>query len=113
MATAILIDSAKREVREVTIGDGDPSLGDIQRLIGGDLEAAFIWSTDEALFVDENGLLNDPQSGFVITVRTDQALAGNGVIVGRERTDRHGRLIGHDAPSFSIDDIRAIVRFVP
>lgn len=61
------------------------NLSELRRLVGGHLEVAFMWHvTGDVLYVDEEGLLKHGQSFFSIPERSDQVLAGNAVLVGRE-----------------------------
>jgi hypothetical protein len=86
---AILIDAEKRDIREVEYRpngvDGEaPTIGDY---IGGWIEGAFTFPTGDVMFVDEEGLLKPTMHFFYCAFRTDQPMAGNGLIVGREVED--------------------------
>jgi hypothetical protein len=86
---AILIDAKKREIREVEYRPsgmkGDvPTVGEY---IGGWIEMAFQFPTGDVMFVDEEGLLKATMHFFYCAFRTDQPMAGNGVVVGREVED--------------------------
>jgi hypothetical protein len=86
---AILIDAVKREIREVEYriqsAEGElPTVGDY---IGGWIEAAFRFPSGDVMFVDEEGLLKPTMHFFFCAFRTDQPMAGNGVVVGEEVED--------------------------
>lgn len=79
-ARALRIDPIKRSVEAVTITD----LPSIQALIGGHVEAAWVYPTGDVLYVDEDGLGKYAQ-GFLLSDRMDQLLMGPGLVVGCER----------------------------
>jgi hypothetical protein len=109
MTKAYLIDAAAQTVSEVTI----TGLSDLQKLVGGYIEAAYVWDSGDTLFVDEEGLLKEGQSFFAVPgVRPEQAFAGNGVLVGREEEGSQfpGGFINHD-PAMSLEDLHEQVFF--
>jgi len=78
------IDSVKRTITQVEYN----GLGDLHKLLDGHIEVAYLWSNGDCLYVDEEGLLKPNEHFFAIpTLRSDQAFAGSGVIVGREIND--------------------------
>jgi hypothetical protein len=83
------------------------SLADMQRLVGGDIEAAYYWENGDVLYVDEEGLYRSTVY-FRITVRPDQPLAGNGLLVGPEI----GATINTRTPTMTLDKLRSIVTWV-
>lgn len=84
MSKAYWINSETRQISEITITD----LADLQKHVGGYIEVAYEWPNGDVLYVDEEGMLKQPASGFVLLPeRADQVLAGNGVMVGREIGD--------------------------
>lgn len=83
-------------------------LADLQRLVGGFIEVAYLWPNGDVLYVDEEGLLKLPQRGFRITVRPDQPLAGNGVLVGREIEGTAGT----EPPTMTVPELWSTVQFV-
>jgi hypothetical protein len=101
---ALLIDPLNRTISETTyIG-----LEGLQTLVGGSIEAAYQWPNRDVLYVDEEGLFKDAQMFFAISVRPDQPLAGNGVLVGREVDD-----LGNTAPpQMTIERLSSLVRFL-
>lgn len=107
----LLIDSTKREIREVLF-DG---LRDIQTLIGGYIEVAYGWENGDTLFVDEEGLLKRGVTelvAFRIPQRPDQALAGNGLLVGREvEGDEYPTGYTNVDPIMTADELRKLVTF--
>lgn len=101
---ALLIDT-----KSLTVGEVDyTGLADMQRLIGGYIEAAYEWDNGDVLYVDEEGLLKDDQRFFRITVRRDQALAGNGLLVGPEI----GETLKTRTPTMTVVELRAIVTWL-
>jgi hypothetical protein len=102
---AILIDAEKREIREVEyrpngVAGDVPTIGEY---IGGWIESAFTWPTGDVMFVDEEGLLKPTMHFFYCAFRTDQPMAGNGVVVGREVED-------DDAPGgyYTVDPVVSV-----
>ena len=79
---AILIDAAARDIRAVDY-DG---LADLQKMVGGYIEVAKMWSSGDTLFVDEEGKRKGHLVGFMLPDRRD-IFVGNGVVVGRELDD--------------------------
>jgi hypothetical protein len=106
---AYLINSAKRTITEVTHN----GLKDMQQLVGGHIEGAWMSPADDVLYVDEEGLLKPQEHFFICLGRPDrQPLAGNGLFVGREILDRDGEWIGTADPSISIKAFTPFVQFV-
>jgi hypothetical protein len=104
---ALLIDSAARDIREVEYA----GLADLQKFVGGYIEIAFSWRTDDVLFVDEEGLFKPQRHFFRIAGRGDQPLAGNGVVVGKERYDGEGNYLSTNDPRITVDELREQVTF--
>jgi hypothetical protein len=95
---------------DLTVSEVDyAGLEDMQRLVGGYIEAAYRWDNGDVLYVDEEGLLKADQRYFRITVRSDQALAGNGLLVGPEIGDT----ISTRTPTMTVDELRSIVWWLP
>jgi hypothetical protein len=109
----ILIDSEKREIREVELIQEN---GSTIQSIYKELKCECITSAcseifrhvDHALFVDDEGLLKThPLGAFCVTLNprpyTSQTLSGNGIIVG---IDNEGETISH---KLDIEMIKKIV----
>jgi hypothetical protein len=109
-----LIDSTQREIREVEyVTQPMESPLSLQSHIGGYIEVAHGWENGDVLFVDEEGLLKPQLYFFRIDVRQDQPFAGNGVVVGRERTNpATGDYLGTDDPVISLEALRAAVTWL-
>ncbi len=101
---AILIDSANHRVEMVEYS----SYSDMRKLIGGSLEIAFMWPSGDVLYVDEEGLLKGPSDYFTIPERSDQLLAGNGLLVGKETGDSVADI---NDPLFTVEDMREKIIF--
>jgi len=110
---ALLIDAAKREVREVEYeqerGKGAPTLQDH---LGGYIEVASVWAAGDVLYVDEEGLYKPQMYFFRIDGRQDQPFAGNGIVVGAERYDDKGDYIGTNAPTMTAKDLFKLVTWL-
>lgn len=107
---AILIDAAKREIREVEYNHTDTP---IRSLIGGWIETAWSWPNGDVLYVDEEGLLKPQEHFFLLSLRSDgQPLAGNGVLVGREVEDDTTDGYHTEPPTITVDELRKLVRFI-
>jgi hypothetical protein len=112
---ALLIDAAKREIREVEyvqskVDDGGPGMS-LQDHIGGYIETAFAWENGDVLFVDEEGLFKPQMHFFRIGERPDQPFAGHGIVVGAERYDGEGEYLGTNDPTITAAALRATVEF--
>jgi hypothetical protein len=107
MPTAILIDVAAREIREIE----NTGLDALQAAVGGNIEAAYYWENGDVLFVDEEGLFKPQTNFFRVPMRDDQPFAGNGVVVGKELFDAKDDYIGTDAPTITVEALREIVEF--
>jgi len=78
---AIKIDAAKRKVIEIEI----IGLTDMQEAVGGLIEVGHYFpGSPDVIYVDEEGLLKNPEHFFMIEGETEM-LAGNGLIVGTNR----------------------------
>lgn len=86
----ILIDANNQKIFAMNIKDDLPSL---QALVGGHIEAAMGLPQGHVLYVDEDGLYK-PQRWFFRMGDYERPFAGNGVIVGPEKYDRHGDYVG-------------------
>jgi hypothetical protein len=81
---AILIDSINKEVKEVEMGKG---IDEMYKHIGCQIfTIGMHLSKRDAIFVDDEGLMNDPTHFFVYE-GAHQPFAGNGLIMG---SDSHG-----------------------
>ncbi|HTB46258.1 MAG TPA: DUF3846 domain-containing protein [Acetobacteraceae bacterium] len=103
---AILIDASARRFRPVEYA----ALPDLQRLVGGYIEAVPVALKDDTLYVDEEGL-KKPQSAFFAVEGYPQPLAGTGVLVGHELFDDEGDFLGTADPSMTIEALRGLIRF--
>lgn len=103
-----LIDSARCLIREVTYNTAD----DMRKLIGGYLEVASTLSNGDVLYVDEEGLLKSGLRYFLFSLRPDQVLAGNGLLVGEEVHDGDGEYLGMRNPKTSFQRLCLMVDFV-
>ena len=110
---AFLIDAAERQIREVeyVVSPMESPLS-LQSHIGGFIETAYGWPDGDTLFVDEEGLLKPQLYFFRISTRPDQPFAGNGIVVGRERTNRQGDYLGTDDPKLTIEALRGMVTWM-
>jgi Domain of unknown function (DUF3846) len=104
---AILIDVEARSVRAVT-HDG---LADLQSMVGGSIATAWASERGDVVFVDDEGLFK-VKKGFFRIRGVDQPMAGNGVMVGPDRYDAHGEYLGNDAPTLTLAQVAALVRFM-
>jgi hypothetical protein len=109
MKKAYWINSAAQTVCAVDYA----GLADLQRMIGGYIEAAKQWPSGDVLYVDEDGLAKQPRTYFWITGRPTQPLCGNGVVVGREEEGDQfpDGYITHD-PAITLEALSAEVRFI-
>jgi hypothetical protein len=80
---------------------------DIQRMVGGYIEAPKRWPTGDVLFVDEAGMLKANPPGWFMIEGISQPIAGNGVVVGREIGDTSRTR----DPKLTLEQLRAEVRF--
>jgi len=91
---AIRINVYDRTITEVDLGEN--SLKGMQKIVGGNIELAFgvkLGDNGDALFVNEEGLLNNPQAFQMWYYEAGEkylVFAGNGVIVG---TDDEGETV--------------------
>lgn len=77
---AIKIDSENRVVSEIELDKSD-SLKSMQEIVGGYICQAMEFDKRDTLFVNDDGLLDNPQHFFWFE-GLHQPLAGNGVITG-------------------------------
>lgn len=103
---AISINSATQTVRVVEYN----GLSDLQRLVGGSIEVAYQWPNGDVLYVDEEGLLKPQEHFFLLAERSDQPLAGDGVIVGAEQETEAGYVTL--PPTFTVPEVLAKLRFL-
>lgn len=76
---AILIDSINKEVKEVEIGKG---IDEMYKFLNCEIfTIATYLPKDDAIFVDDEGLLNDTDAFFTYE-GAHQPFAGNGLIMG-------------------------------
>ena len=97
---AIHINAKDQTVTEVEV----KSLRDLQRLVGGLIEAAPCGTTTETLYVDEEGLLKGLDYSFEYAGYGPYF--GSGVVIGA--SDRQGNNTSLKTPLF---DVKRIVRF--
>lgn len=79
---AIWINSEAKTVEEVTINP-ETDLEDLQARVGGYIELGHRFGNQDVLFVNEEGLLHNPQNFFTIP-GAHQPFAGNGIIIGTD-----------------------------
>lgn len=84
---AILIDSENRTIKEV---DHPGGIDSIYKYLNCDCFAVITLSEQEGIYVDDEGLLHDPQHFFKF-VNYPQPIAGNGLVVG---VDSDGEDVG-------------------
>lgn len=99
---ALLIDATARTIRAVEYR----TLEDMQGFLGGSIQPAYQWPNGDTLYVDEEGLYKHTD-WFRISVRTDQPLAGNGLLVGAET----GAGLRTAAPRMTLAALTKQVRF--
>jgi len=76
---AIKIDAENRKVEEIEIN----GLSDMQKAVGGFIQVGHWFdNSNDVIFVDEEGLLKDPENFFTIRGKDSQILAGNGLVLG-------------------------------
>ena len=100
---AILIDPVERTVSEVEYSG---SSKDIYRLVDCETFTVVGIEHDDAIFVDDEGLLKDDPRYYFIYRGHDQPIAGKGLVLG---TDSEGESV---EPVSTVDDIKVAVRFV-
>jgi hypothetical protein len=112
VAKAILIDAYTREVKQVEVG----GLSDMQKAVQGYIESAGCSPNGDTLFVNEEGLLQDPTHFFMLEKLRPMPLAGNGLLVGGETqdgelTDVHATVedVQTQVKFFTIEQIRALI----
>lgn len=106
---AYFIDSARREITEV----GWEAISDLHKMLGGYIETAMQFRNGDVIYVDDEGLLKSQQHFFAVwSMRSDQAFAGHGVLVGREEEGPQfpGGFTVHD-PRTSLAEIKRLVSF--
>ena len=103
--TGILIDSEKKEIREVTFKHSIDAIHSLVKCSCITAAESYLFNPiDHALFVDDEGLLlNEPLGAFQIL--NGQVLSGNGLIVG---IDEEGESIDHN---FDLGSFIPMVRF--
>lgn len=94
---AIHIDAVNLRVREITIG----GLEDMQKAVGGYIEVACHLPNGDCVFVDEEGLLKEPEDFFTIK-GGHQPFAGSGLVLGG--TDEDGNSLPVKSTLREIDD---------
>lgn len=107
---ALFIDSAAREVRPVDLpAEEHARVAAIHDMIGGPLEAAWIWETGDCLYVDEEGWRHGWDTGFAFLPRRFENILGNGVVVGRE-VESPGGWTNHE-PEILSGELELLCRF--
>ena len=104
MKTTYWVNTTDKTITEVSCHN----LADLQKLVGGYIEAAYEWPTGDVLFVNEEGLLAAERAFFRVGDR-DTPLAGNGVVVGPEADDDSGELT---SPTITLAQLHAQIRFL-
>ncbi len=82
-------------------------LSDLQRMVGGYIEIAKRWDSQDVLFADEDGLMKGGAAGWFRIAGKEQPISGNGVVVGPE--DDEGE---SGEPTFTLAALQAEVVFV-
>ena len=82
----IHIDTASQRIEERQIPAGDGHLEALWKLVGGYIEVAARFANGDVLYVDEEGLLKEPERFFCLK-HEQRPYAGNGVI---SRCDQEG-----------------------
>jgi hypothetical protein len=77
----IKINSITQCVIEFEIENNTDHLKQFQEQVGGYIEAAYEFKNKDTVFVNEEGLLNNPQVFFEIK-GANQPFAGHGIVVG-------------------------------
>jgi hypothetical protein len=99
MEKAILIDATERTITEVQIGDWQ----EIAPMLGASLFTC-VGMQDNTLYIDDEGLLVQPESFFYIKGYSDP-LATKGLIIG---DDGMG---GSKDTNLTVEDVQGMVRF--
>lgn len=99
----IVIDSERKEVREVNIVE--PSLDAMQSIVDGLIERAHEIDDVNEIYVNEEGLLGNPQH-FFFYEGAHQPFAGSGVVVGH---DNRGNTV---ATTLTLNEVKKKVRFM-
>lgn len=87
-------------------------LADLQRAVGGSIEAAANWANGDVLFVDEEGLYKHRSGFWLLPERPDQMLAGNGVLVGREAEGPYPNGYTNLPPTMTLEQLTQRVVFL-
>lgn len=98
----LTINSATQTIGETTIA----GLTDAQTLVGGLIERAFVFPNGDELYVNEEGLLGQPEHFF--TVKGGQhPFAGNAFVVGEPTNSGENRDVSMDK-----ETLKGLIRFV-
>lgn len=106
-AHGILIMPDWRQIMATTWPVQD-TLRAMQTMLGGYLEAAYVFDSGDVLYVNEEGMLRD-LTPWRFAHRRDQALYGPGLIVGPEIDDT----IRTATPVMTVELITDLVRWLP
>jgi hypothetical protein len=109
-----LVDPVARTVTEHEYdGSAGPGLATIQKEVGGYIEAAYRFPTEDVLYVDEEGLKKPQEAFFILADRRDEwPLAGRGVLVGPEAVDEDGEWTGIHPPRMTAHLLTTKIRWV-
>ena len=101
---AIVIDSINRkaEVRDIK-----GTISELREIVGGPICYATSYSNGDTLYVDDEGLLKNPEYFFTVKGCT-QPLAGNGILVGMEIEDYENDTYYHADVGNTIEDLEII-----
>lgn len=81
---ALVIDAANREVREIRLSSNESEqLSQAQEIVGGYIESAVRLPNEDTIFVNDEGLLTEPEHFFLVA-GYPKPLAGNGIIMGAD-----------------------------
>ena len=97
-----IIDAENRNIREAEY----TGLESLQSAVGGYIETAFNFPNDDAAFVNEEGLYQGYQFGFMIK-GAHQPFLGNGVVVGTDTATGDTTEV-----KMSLPELQAQVKFV-
>lgn len=104
---AIKIDAEKREIYEIEINEKD-SLEQMQSVVGGYIELCLHLADGDAIFVNEEGLLQSPENKqhWILYEGHPQPWVGNAIVCG---SNRNG-----DTRSVktSCEDLRKVISFL-
>jgi hypothetical protein len=103
---ALLINTDDKTITEVQVSE-DNFLDDLYSLIQCNMvEAPHYFPNDDVLYVDEEGLFNERDTGFSLTDRPRSAFVGFGIVLGSDGTG------GDTDYNSTIEDIKKSIVFL-